>query len=219
MRNDRKSAAAAASVLALLLLPSCGTGGTPLYHVDPQHQESTVTEVIPEVHEVDASVETGWVTVVSGTGASVEMSTHSRSGFWKTRVHHRVEDGVLRATADCGGQLDAVCQIEQRLTVPPGVPVRVHVGQGRIEAVDLKAPRFEAQTDTGDIDLAFAERPALLHAGSGAGSLHLSVPQGNYQVDAGSAAGEVSVDVAQDPRAPRQLYAHTAAGNVRISPT
>jgi Putative adhesin len=219
MRNDRITGAAMTGVLALLLLPSCGMGGTPAYHVDPQHQESTVTEVVPDVHEVDVSVETGRVTVVSGVDASVELSTHSRSGFWKARVYHRVEDGVLWATADCGGQLDAVCQIEQQVTVPPGAPVRVHVGQGRIEAVGLKGPRLEAQTDAGDIDLAFVERPTVLHARSGAGSIHLSVPQGSYRVDAGSAAGKVSVDVGQEPRAPRQLYAHTAAGDVRISPT
>jgi hypothetical protein len=48
--------------------------------------------------------------------------------------------------------------------------------------------------------------------------VRLIVPQDSYQVDEGSTSGTVSVEVAQDPHAPRQLYANTAAGDVDIRP-
>ena len=45
----------------------------------------------------------------------------------------------------------------------------------------------------------------------------LTVPDAIYEVDAGTSAGQVRIEVPQDPDASRHLYLHSSSGDVTVT--
>jgi hypothetical protein len=190
--------------------------GACAYSSERSYSESTQTVSVADVSDIVVTVEVGDVTIRSAAGPSVELQTHQQWGDWTPHAEYRVQGSLLEVSADCGAVAGAKCQVDEQLTVPPNITVRVVLKSGRIDAIGIDVPRFDSQTGAGEINIAFSRPPLLVRAHSGAGAVNLTVPADSYRVDARSLSGEVKVDVAQDLNAPYVLDAYAQSGDVHI---
>ena len=94
--------------------------------------------------------------------------------------------------------------------------VRATTQAGQVRGSGLTAVEVDAQSNAGEVSLAFDAPPDRVEARTNAGSVELAVPDQRYAIDAGSYAGRTQVDVANDPAAPHRLVAHSNAGQVRV---
>ena len=207
----RRVLLAGAAVLVL-----AGTASSVLGAAEPL---GTTTDTVAGVREIVVAVDGGSVSLRGGAGPDVTVrTTRYGSTFREPDAHARLDGGVLTVEADCAGTFAGGCHVAEDLTVPPGVPVRVRTAAGAIEAVDLDVPRFDAETAAGAISASFVRPPSDVRVTSSAGSVVLRVPDAGYAVDAGTVAGSTRIAVVANPRAPRSLTVHTAAGNVAVLP-
>lgn len=222
--------AAAAGVLALV-------GGSLAVANRAMAEQDQSSFTANGIRELVIDGDAGDVNLVAGTlGGQVQVTT-TRSWAWREPdSSHTVENGVLSLTADCPVLSFGACDVDQRVTVPPGITVRIATSAGSIHAADLQltsldveteagniradgvvVPNFSAGTSAGNIDAIFAgQAPEHVTARSSAGSVILTVPEAAYDVDADTSAGQVRIEVIDDPQATRSISAHTSAGDVII---
>lgn len=131
-------------------------------------------------------------------------------------ARHALENGVLTITSECTG-VPIGCYVEQDLTVPPGVPVRVDSGAGDVTTNGLDTPRFEATAGASTMRLDFARPPDLVVVRTGPGNVDVRVPDVGYRVEAGTGIGSRDVSVRNDRSAPRTIDVSSAVGNISIA--
>jgi hypothetical protein len=96
--------------------------------------------------------------------------------------------------------------------------VHVVTRTGAVVGSDLNVTTFDARTSRDEITAAFIRPPDRIIVRIDAGSVRLTVPSATYAVDATTPprAGRVTVDVAEDPAAPRRISAHASRGDIQI---
>jgi len=158
------------------------------------------------------------------------------------RITARCEDAPGPCSVDIALQVPAGTDVRVRSTSGDVDLDRLEAGEvdvesdaGDVAARGLRATRARMRSDAGDVELAGAQvrtlavttnagdveaeevRADRLEVRTDAGDVDLAVPAGRYAVDADTRAGDVDVDVAQDPRASRVLRVTTGAGDVTIA--
>src|SRR6266487_1953623 len=134
-------------------------------------------------------------------------------------LRHRFENGVLWIVSRCPEPRRRTdrCRVHGRISVPDGARVRANVDAGTITAEDLNSPSFEASSGAGNLSASFLRPPSSVEMTTNTGILDLAVPPASYAVDAGAGVGLSSIEIPDDPTAPRRLLARAAVGQVHIS--
>lgn len=185
--------------------------------VSTQVRHDTTTTSVRDIREVAVDIGAGPVTLHGGDGDAVAIRSTPYGLFTSSSApRHDVVDGVLRITSACSGVVFH-CHTREEITVPAGVPVRVHTGVGDVTAVDLDVPWFTVSAGAATVTASFVSPPEEVRISTGAaGNVEVRVPEGDYRVDADAAVGteDVRVDVA--PSAPRSIDASTAVGRITV---
>jgi hypothetical protein len=212
------------------------SGLTAASHAMTQHDRTTFAA--DGVRELVIHQDSGNVTLLRDPTAGHLQVTTSRTWSWQQPASaHTVKDGVLTLTADCADFPGlGACGVDQRVTVPSDLTVRIdvsagnidavglnlssfgaHVDSGSIDATDMNVTAFSAETSSGSVHATLSRAPEQATAETSSGNIHLTVPDLPYHVDAGTSAGQVRIDVRDDPSASRSITAHTSSGNVTIA--
>ena len=177
------------------------------------------TASVADVRELVVEVDAGPITLVGTPGATVDIRTTLHGSATGTpRADHQLVDGVLTVRGSCAG-LPLSCHVDEELTVPPGVPVRVNTSAGTVDASRLDVPRLDVVTSAGSVTAGFAAAPQDVRIRTAAGDVDLRLPDVGYRIDADTAVGERRIDVRRDPASPRWVRAETAAGAVTVLPS
>jgi hypothetical protein len=187
-------------------------------------------QVPRDVQRIVLTVDTGSVTLLGAPAGGLVQIERTTRAFPESRaVHDKLERGVLRIDARCGGAPG--CRIDHELRVPPNVAVELHVGDGDVElgdlgsnlqievalgkvtGGDLRGAEVDVRTEGGAIDLIFASPPRNLVANAAAGDVSLRVPQASYRCDVDPSA---ELAIRCDPQATHTIAASTGVGKLRI---
>ena len=191
------------------------SGGGLIALVDLDQHHETTSFSAPAIHEVVVDIDAGSVTLLPGVGSEVHVTTTRDWSFRPATAGHHIDHGVLTITGGCPS-FGFGCDVNERVTIPAGIAVRVTTGAGRIEATNLNVTSFHTDTGAGNLKASFTESPTDIRATTGAGNVQLSVPEGSYRVDTDSGIGEVNVGVNQADDAPSRIVAETGAGQIDI---
>ncbi|GAA4680910.1 hypothetical protein GCM10023215_13030 [Pseudonocardia yuanmonensis] len=187
------------------------------------------------VRRVEIVSDAGDVTLRSGPEGSATVDHELRWTGPRPELTQQRSADVLRITARCPEPGER-CETRLTVTVPATAAAGVELGagdvivegltgaqelrtaSGGITGSGLAGPRVSALSTAGDVELTFGTPPAAVVAESTAGDVGVLVPVGPvYRVDAGTAAGSVEVEVADDPGADATISAHSTAGDVRVA--
>ncbi|GAA0506744.1 hypothetical protein GCM10011581_41760 [Saccharopolyspora subtropica] len=134
--------------------------------------------------------------------------------------------GMREVRAEVGSGEIEVAQVDGPVDVRTGSgsiildrltgEVDATTGSGDIEGRGLSAADLVLDTDAGSIDLRMTTAPTSAELTTGSGDIELTVPAESYRVDSDSGAGDVNVDVAEDPQSPRHLKLSTGSGDIRV---
>jgi DUF4097 and DUF4098 domain-containing protein YvlB len=92
-----------------------------------------------------------------------------------------------------------------------------HTDSGDVDVVAAAADAVDAQSSSGDVTVDAGGRPRRVVARSDSGDLTLTVPPGEYAVDATTDSGHVKVDgITLNDRAPSSIEARTDSGDVTV---
>lgn len=192
------------------------------------------TSYVAGVRDVVVDVDAGSVTLRGGSGSQVGVRT-TRTWVWGAPASERsLVDEVLTVVGRCP-EIGIGCRIDEELTIPHGVTVRVVIGAGSVtvtgldvpvldlesragsvRVVEVTAARLDVRSRSGGVRVSFLRPPAVARVESGAGEIDLTVPRGRYRVDGQSPSGVELVDVTDDADAARLLVAHSESGRVTI---
>ncbi|GAA2854212.1 hypothetical protein GCM10010517_12240 [Streptosporangium fragile] len=178
--------------------------------------------------------------VESGSG-DIVINESDRSGIHVTEtVHwrgkrpateHNVDGGRLTLRYACD---DPSCSVDYKVEVPRGLTAKLDTGSGTItlrglsgkvdavsgsgdvDAGDLRARRFVADTGSGEIEARFRGTPDHVEIESGSGDATAYLPKGSYDVTAETGSGDRTIEVTDDPSAPRKVTVKTGSGNVGV---
>jgi putative adhesin len=144
---------------------------------------------------------------------------------------------VLTIDTRCGG-LKAVlrCRSDLRIDAPPEVDVQIRTQAGDVDlrglsgradvetdSGDIRTQRLEpvtvrAMTEAGDVSLDLFGQPARTEAESDAGDVRVTVPYGQYRIDAlADGGGNAKVEgLIRDDLAPQAIVALTDVGDIVV---
>lgn len=88
-------------------------------------------------------------------------------------------------------------------------------GSGTVAGTDLRGARNAATTDSGDIHLTLG-KPGAVQVHSGSGDVEVSVPRGDYRVDARTDSGDTAVDVPNTPGGAHLLDLKADSGDLTL---
>ena len=201
-------------------------------------QEDQTTFAADGVRELVIDQDSGNVSLVAGTAAGHLQVTSSRRWSWQAPTsEHTVKDGVLTLTGNCPvfSALGS-CDVDRRVSVPPGIKVRIDLSAGNvqaaglnlasfgvstasgsIDATDMDVSTFSATTSSGSVHAGLSGAPHQIEAQTSSGDIRITVPDTLYRVDAGASAGQVRITVDEDPSSARFITAHSSSGDVTIS--
>ncbi len=179
-------------------------------------QSETQTSTFSGVRAIVVEDDIGHVTLTRATGTDVDLRSQLRWAVQAPKPTAVVAGGTLTVRGTCP-TLAAGCGVDEQLSVPAGVPVRVTASLGGITATDLDVPSLDATASAGGVTASFVRTPDHVSVSSSAGDVQLTLPQSVYRVSAATATGQVVVDVPTDPHAERTVDAHASAGDVRIA--
>jgi hypothetical protein len=170
---------------------------------------------------VTASTATTRIELVPSRDGRFHVTTTRRWSLWAPTARHTEAGGVLTLTGDCPppGSLGITrCAVDQRVSVPAGTSIRVTANTGNLTATDLAVVSFEAQASRGSLSASFVRPPDRTLVRLDAGSVRLTVPAASYALDATvpAQAGHLTVEVPNDPAAPRQISAHISRSDLQI---
>jgi hypothetical protein len=94
--------------------------------------------------------------------------------------------------------------------------VRVTTNSGDVTATALRSSSVEAQTNTGDVTLAFAAPPGQAAVTTNTGDIELAVPPGRYRTSADTVSGRRDVTVPGDTASSSALTVRSNSGDVRL---
>lgn len=98
--------------------------------------------------------------------------------------------------------------------------LRLDARSGRIDGADLHSPQVQARTGAGDVALRFGTPPTTVLARTGSGGITVAVPPPDgYNLHASARSGTRTVNVREEPTAPRRIDAQAGDGNVRVAYT
>jgi hypothetical protein len=206
--------------LVLVLLAALAAAAAAAVH-GVGGREDTTGFTAAGAHQLVIAVHAGRIELVGSPDGTVRVTTTRRWSLWAPRTRHTMTGGVLTVTGDCLplGRLGITrCAVDQRVSVPAGTRVRVSASTGDLTATDLAVASLDAHLSRGSIRASFTRPPDHVLARLDAGSMRLVVPAASYAVDATapSHAGHLTVEVPNDPAAPRQISAHISRGDLQI---
>jgi Toastrack DUF4097 len=94
--------------------------------------------------------------------------------------------------------------------------VRATTNSGDVTATALRSSSVEAQTNTGDVMLAFAAAPGQAAVTTNTGDIALAVPPGRYRTSAETISGQLDITVPRDTASSSALDANSNSGDVRL---
>lgn len=164
--------------LAVLL----GTAGCQsVRYVEAFHPEGPV-------YRVELRADAGTVRLDEGETLRVERAIKAPEGA--LQLSHRVVDGVLHLDARCSGL--APCAVDTTIELPPGLPVVVDLGTGRVEASDLS--EVDILLDRGEVE-ARATRRLVARVGQGTVTATLDA---GAEARVSVADGDIALDLDDD---------------------
>jgi putative adhesin len=199
------------------------------------HHTDKHTRTLPAGSAIDVQVRAGDVEIVGSERSDVRLTTKARRSMFGT-PHMRVqyEDGRLRLDSHCSGAdlVGSGCAVSYVLEVPRGMAVRLAASSGDVHAVDIGGPLrvsvtsgdvdviapsgdIEARTSSGDIHIRAIDAQDV-KAVATSGDVHVIVPDRTYALFTRATSGDRSLDVREDPRAPRHIDAETTSGDVHV---
>ncbi|GAA0952512.1 hypothetical protein GCM10009554_55600 [Kribbella koreensis] len=95
--------------------------------------------------------------------------------------------------------------------------VRLVVGNGSINAVQLQSQQVSVNARNGSVDLSFDSPPRNVVANTTNGSVQLLVPTGSYAIDAAALNGSTQLDLPNELGAERQLHVRTTGGSITVA--
>lgn len=88
---------------------------------------------------------------------------------------------------------------------------------GDIRGTDLDVPIAEARSQRGAVDLTFATPPDLADITTASGDIEVSLPSGEYDVDAASRRGSVDLEgITNTSNASSVILARSTGGDIRV---
>lgn len=215
---------AGAAVLAALWLGSSRT--------------TTVAYAVPgTLLGIELRVQSGDVTIVGGsrTGVSVTRSDHSVYGHGP-REQRLVRSRILHLVSSCPVLVLGSCASNFRIEVPDNVSITVRAEHGavRLEGyqgsanITTKAGSISvedycglvlgATSASGSITVGTSCSPERLALFSDSGSVGVTVPAGNYRINANSQSGSTHVSgLVNDAGAPWGIETLSRSGNVTVA--
>lgn len=175
---------------------------------------------------------------IIGAGTSpivaVRRTDHSSFGHDADTVRS-LRQGVLRIHARCPVTVLHTCSSDYQLRVPENVPISVRTGSGDVQFEGFRGTArittgsgaisvagfcgfaLQARSETGNVDAAAACPSERMLLRSRTGSIHASVPQGRYRIDADSDTGTREVRrLTPAEEAPFQIQALSSEGDVLV---
>ncbi|MBB5154459.1 DUF4097 family beta strand repeat-containing protein [Saccharopolyspora phatthalungensis] len=150
------------------------------------------------MRSVQAEVGSGSVDV-SEIGGAVDVRTGSGS------VSVRRVDG----------QVDAHTGSGEITLADIGGKVGAETGSGDIEGRGLRGADIVAKTNSGSARLGLAG-PQSADVSTDSGQIELTVPNDRYRVDTDTGSGDIDIEVAQDPSAPKRLMLSSGSGDIVV---
>jgi hypothetical protein len=221
------------AALGLLVLSGVAFGLSELLHRTAESR----SVVAGQVHKIVVRADAGDVDVRAGLTGDVVVQRHDAWLVDRPSVHERYANGVLTIDTGCGG-LKAVlrCRTDLMIDAPPEVDVQVKTKSGDVDlrglsgradvetdSGDIRTHRLEpvtmrATTEAGDVSLDLFGQPARTEAISDAGDVRVTVPYGQYRVDAtADGGGEAKVEgLIRDDLAPQAIVALTNVGDIVV---
>ena len=202
-----------------------------------KHDRTTTVTISRHIERVVVRAGTGHVHL-EGTEAPRVMVREQLQWLWR-RPHVRtaLHGSTLAVSASCPdtGPVNR-CKADLDLAIPFDADVVVQGDSGDISAqrlaghlqlttnsgdvsgTDLNPISVRANTEAGDVSLAFTTPPVSVSANSDSGNVHVAVPAGGeYRVDATTDAGDVNVEgIVRNDRALRSISATAGAGDVTV---
>jgi hypothetical protein len=214
-----------AKLLVVLLLPALAAGCAEAERHDEDASFGN------EVQSLGIDVGSGDVTLWGGDVALVTVTARIEGP--SNHLAHSVTDGHLTLSDACH---EDPCSVDITATLPSGVPVELHTGSGDIsiddmrgtltlrtgsgdiEGWDLGGAELDADTGSGDVDLAVADPAERIHVHTGSGDVALDVPSGSYDLRVETGSGERAFHaVTNDPGAPGTIEIATGSGDVTVT--
>jgi hypothetical protein len=155
------------------------------------------------VQRVVVDVEAGDVLLEGAARNDVLVLRTRQYALLAPKVDARVQGGVLRLAARCPA-LSVGCVVDQRIFLPPTLPVSVHTGSGAVSIADLRAP---AQIQTGSGDVNVSDVRGRVAVGTGSGDVALSGDDG--AIAATTSSGDITCNGVAG-----ELAARTGSGHL-----
>jgi hypothetical protein len=209
-----------------------GTSGTGFGAGQAEDVDQTYREPITRL-VLDS--DSGTVDLSAGPDGAVNVKQRLQWDGAKPQVTVAVDGDTLRVTARCPPE-DNRCEVNFTITLPAATAVDATTGAGAVRAAqlsgdqrlvtsaggvtaaDMRAKTVDARTTAGIVELSFAQAPQSVTAESTAGSVEVTVPRDGtrYRVEAGTTAGQRTVDVATDSTSQHVISAQSTAGSVTV---
>lgn len=179
----------------------------------------------------------GALTLTEADRADVEVVWEATAPSWRD-VEVTVEEvaGVLEVRVDCPQGIMSLCSARTEITVPAGslaaLDVEVAAGAVRVVGIaadltlttdagaivlaDHRGDRALLRTDAGRVEVDARTAPTELDVLVGAGDVEISLPDGDYDVDASTDLGSAATSVRQVDGAAHRVIAHTNVGDVDV---
>jgi hypothetical protein len=203
-------------ILALLALAAAAAA---LHSVDSRQDSTTFRAA--QAHELVIDLHAGRIELASSPDDIPQVTTTRHWSVWAPSTHQDLTGGVLTVTGGCPplGTLGITrCAVDERVTVPAGMRVRVTTSTGDLIGTDLAVSSFDAHTTRGSVTASFTRPPTRILTQLDAGNVRLTVHATTYAVDATTPprAGRVTVAVPTDPGSPYHISAHISRGDIQI---
>jgi len=193
--------------------------------------------VAGKVQKIVVRADEGNVDIRAGLTGDVVVQRHDAWLVDRPKVRETYADGVLTIDTMCGG-LKAVlrCSSDLMIDAPPDVDVQVKTASGDVDlrglsgradietdSGDIRTHRLEpvtvkALTDAGNVSLDLFGQPTRTEAQSDVGDVRVTVPYGQYRVDAtADGGGNAKVEgLIRDDLAPQAIVALTEVGDIVV---
>ncbi|MFI5914623.1 DUF4097 family beta strand repeat-containing protein [Dactylosporangium sp. NPDC051541] len=224
----RISAAAISAVVLLI-------AGVVVWRLVQPERVHTGSAAYDALHKIVVDIGDGNVTLSPGTGGVTVEQRLAWTTLRTPALSESVSGDTLTIRGGCAGtRFDGHCTASLTITVPDGVAVDVRADAGELRAQGvtgalklraatgtirgegLRAGDVDVHIDSGDVQLAFAERPRSVTAAAEAGDVTVALAPGAYHVSADTQQGERDIQVTEDSAATSTVTARTSTGDVRI---
>jgi hypothetical protein len=161
------------------------------------------------VADTFSSVEISTPGKVTITDGPVNITRRSEFVFTKPEAKVKVEDGVLKLSAKCGGMRLGVCVVQYDVALPADVAVKVDNSSG---AVVVRASKSDVEVTTKSGDITFENSYGRVKAVTSTGEIK-GTTVSSLDVDVESQNGAVDIRFAASPN---DVSATSKSGDVRV---